>query len=215
LDDTDRQLLRVFARDRLGIEVDEKAFDRIAVVTDLLAVWNRRIRLTSARDDVWLVRKHVVDSLACLVVMPPAGAVLDLGSGAGFPGLIVACVRPDLVVTLIDSRQKAVSFLREAIRAAALPAATALCVRAEVAAAAEPRMARSQQVVMSRAIRMDAFLGLAMPLRAGGGLVVSMQTPNIDADTATRAGALHGLELTRVFDYELPSGESRRLLVWR
>jgi len=214
LDKADPELLRQFGAERFGIDLDDQAMGRIEAFVGTLELWNRRIRLTGERDDALLVRKHVADSLACLTVMPPEGPVLDLGSGAGFPGIVIACTRPDLDVTLLDSRQKAVSFLREVIRTAGLSRTQAIAMRAEDAARDEAIGGR-QQAVTSRAIRMDVFLRLAVPLRAPAGLLVSMQTPSVGREEAARTGQAYGLTVDRVIDYRLPSGENRRLIVWR
>lgn len=214
MDGEDRTLLRDFARDPLCRDLGEDALARIDRFLVLLDVWNPRIRLTGERDRAVLVRKHTADSLACLSVLPDSGRILDLGSGAGFPGAVVACVRLDLDVILLDSRQKAVSFLAEVVRTVPLPRARAVAMRAEDAAR-EPGIGGCQHVVMSRAVRMEVFVPLAKSLLAPGGLVVSMQTPRVEAKAAARIGKLHGLEVVQVFDYRVPSGESRRLIVWR
>lgn len=214
MDSADRDLLRSFARDRLGLDLGDAFTAAIDRFLDLLGVWNPRIRLTGERNPRVLVKKHVADSLACLAIMPSAGRVLDLGSGAGFPGVVVACARPDLDMLLLDSRQKAVSFLGEVIRTVPLARTRAVAMRAEDAVR-DPGIGGRQQVVTARAVRMDVFVRLAKPLLAPGGLAVSMQTPQVEGEAAARIGARHGLEVARIVDYELPSGERRRLVAWR
>ena len=109
-------LLRTAAR-TLGVDVGHDALERLVRFLDLLAVWNRRIHLTGQRDLASLIRAHAIDSLAPAPHLPSTGLVVDVGSGAGFPGIVLGCLRPDLQFVLIESRRRRASFLREAIRA--------------------------------------------------------------------------------------------------
>jgi 16S rRNA (guanine527-N7)-methyltransferase len=214
VDEREQALLDRLSCEVHGLHLEPVATARVGRFLDLLEVWNPRLRLTGDRDRPTLLRKHVVDALACVRLLPDAGAVLDVGTGAGFPGVVLACIRPDLDVTLLDSRERAVSFLGEAARAIPLPRARALCLRAEEAAN-RPEVVRRQTLVVSRAIRLDAFLGWAAPLLASDGQAVAMQTPRLDRRTAEKCAARHGLRVLELHDYRLPDGEARRLVVFR
>jgi len=194
----------------LGVELDPDTVGRLDRFLGLLEVWNRRIRLTGERDRKRLIEKHLIDSLAPVAHLPAHGTVVDIGSGAGFPGIILACVRPDLDVALVESRRRPTSFLREVIRTIPLPATRAFESRAEEAVQ-NPALSRRAAVVIARAIPLDAFLGLAAPLLAPRGQAIAMQTPR----TARAAASGHGLELARRRDYRLPGGAPRTLLVFR
>jgi len=197
----------------LGVHLDAASIDRIGRFIDRLEIWNRRSHLTGDRDRSVLVRKHAVDSLAVVSELPASGTVVDIGSGAGFPGLVIGCSRPELALVLIESRRKPASFLSDALRSIPLPEARVLQIRAEDAGRDE-LLAGGVAAVVSRAVRLDVFLPLAASLVASGGRVVAMQTPAIQEDGASRVGAPHGLELSRVRDYALPDGERRRLLTF-
>ena len=197
----------------LAIAVDAESLARIGRFIDLLDVWNRRIRLTGDRDRRTLVRKHTVDSLAVVSELPARGIVADIGSGGGFPGLVLGCVRPDLSLRLIESRRRPASFLAEAIRTIPLPGATVIGTRAEEAGR-DPAVAGRSDLVVSRAVRLETFLPPTMSLVAPRGLVIAMQTPGVEVDHARETGLLYGLELSRHRDYRLPDGERRRLLVF-
>ena len=98
----------------LGMSLAPAQFDQFSRYLTELDVWNRRTNLTGTRDPRELVTHHVLDSLACDVVLqglPDATEVADLGSGAGFPGVPLAIARPDLRVTLIEPRGKRAAFL--------------------------------------------------------------------------------------------------------
>jgi 16S rRNA (guanine527-N7)-methyltransferase len=197
----------------LGVSLDNGSVERIGRFIARLALWNRHSRLTGDRDRRVLVRKHAVDSLAVLPHLPVSGVVVDVGSGAGFPGLVLGCVRPDLELRLIESRRRPASFLSDAIRSIPLPAARVLDVRAEDAAR-NPSLAGCAGVVLSRAIRLDAFLPMACPLVRSGGLVIAMQTPSLGEEVAGKVAEPYRLELAAVRDYRLPGGERRRLVIF-
>jgi 16S rRNA (guanine527-N7)-methyltransferase len=201
-------------REAFGVHLDPAALSRIERFLDLLVLWNQRLRLTGARDRATLVSKHVIDSVSCVPLLPTEGRALDVGTGAGFPGAVLSCVRPDVDMTLLDARQRPVSFLREVIRELPLPHTRAVAMRAEEAGT-DPALARGQMLVTCRALRIDAFLSLARPLLAPGGLAVSMQTPHLEPKSAEAIAREHGFELVDLRDYRLPDGEPRRLVLAR
>ena len=192
---------------QLGVEIDQDAIARVDRFLGLLLEWNQRFNLTGERDQGALVRRHVVDSAAPIPWLPQRGLIIDVGSGAGFPGIILSCLRPDLELVLIESRRRPTSFLREAIRGIPLPNARALEMRAEDAAR-EPGVADQAAAVISRAIRLPLFLTLAAPLVSQTGSVIAMQTPR----TAANIPDVEGLALRERRSYCLPDGEERVLL---
>jgi 16S rRNA (guanine527-N7)-methyltransferase len=90
---------------------------KLSIYLELLLKWNARTNLTAIRDPEEIVRRHFGESLfAALHLAPEANTVLDFGSGAGFPGLPIAILRPEISVTLAESQNKKSTFLREAVR---------------------------------------------------------------------------------------------------
>ncbi len=114
---TTESLLRQGAR-RLGIDLDQDSVSRLSLYCDELERWNRRINLVARRTGRQeMLEKHFLDSLTLLPLLDRRGAgLLDVGSGAGFPGLVLAAAAPDLQVTLVEPRQKRVVFLRHVVR---------------------------------------------------------------------------------------------------
>ena len=200
-------LLREIAA-RFDVKLDAGTLERVERFLELLTLWNRRIRLTGERDLSLILRKHVADSLAPVACLPDAGLVVDIGSGAGFPGIILACLRPDLELVLIESRRRRVSFLRETIRQARLPRARAVEARAEDVVA-DAEIAGRARVVVGRAIRLEKFLALAAPFVEPNGVAIAMQTPR--SATGGIAGTPALLPAGRR-EYRLPEGECRTLL---
>jgi 16S rRNA (guanine527-N7)-methyltransferase len=212
VDESDLQDLVDHCARAYGVSLDDDQLGRIGKFLDVLDTWNRRLRLTGDRDRRTLLRKHVADAVACVPLVPDAGTFVDVGTGAGFPGAVVACVRPDVITTLVDARHRPVSFLGEVIRTVPLGRTRAVALRAEDAAV-DPTIAGTQQVVTSRAVRFDRFVPLARPLLAPGGRIVSMQTPASDRAFATEVARRVGLQLLELRDYRLPDGEERRLVI--
>ena len=94
----------------------EQLVAQLSTYLDLLLKWNARTNLTAIRDSEEIVRRHFGESLFVAAHLPDCATLLDLGSGAGFPGLPIQLARPALLVTLAESQNKKASFLREVVR---------------------------------------------------------------------------------------------------
>ena len=172
----DWQELRSWSRRVAGLELPDAALDQLRRYVDLLTIWNRKVSLVaSAKPSVVLV-KHVADSLFAAAHCRDAGAVMDLGSGAGFPGLVVALISPSTRVTLIEARGKKVSFLEEVCRVLALGNAEPIHGRIE-AVAGEERHCGAYDLVTSRALAdVDALRDFAAPFLRPGGRLLAMRS---------------------------------------
>ena len=206
--------LLVAAGAGLGVDVGPDTLARLTKFLHLLDTWNRRIRLTGERDPRTLVRKHVVDSLAPVPLLPARGPVLDIGAGGGFPGIVLGCCRPDLALVLVEPRRRPRSFLAEAAREIPLPNTRAVEARGEDLVS-ETSVAGKVTLAIARALRLELFLALAAPLLAPDGVAVAMQTPRTTPAAASTAAAAVGLALRESREYELPDGDARRLLLFQ
>jgi 16S rRNA (guanine527-N7)-methyltransferase len=100
----------------IGVDLTTFQLDQFMSFLNLLDTWNRHINLTGLRSWREIIGKHFLDSLTPLPYLPAAARILDLGSGAGFPGIPIKIARPVQSVTLIEASTKKVSFLKEAVR---------------------------------------------------------------------------------------------------
>lgn len=141
------------------LAIDDHRLDRLQVFIDLLRCWQARLNLVSAAslNDVW--RRHVLDSAQLAAHLPqPSPSIIDLGSGAGFPGLVLAIIS-DAPVTLVESDQRKATFLREAARLTDTPV-TVANRRAETL----PGLLRADVVTARAVAPLPRLLRLAQPL---------------------------------------------------
>ena len=142
----------------------------------LLVQWNRVQRLTSYRWPADIAEKLFLDSLLFLRWVPPgAGRLLDLGAGAGIPGLPLKIVKPEIALTLVEARRRRASFLTVVVRELALEGVSVLAGRAENLLEADPGLRASFDAVLTRAAApLPSILPLAMAfLRPGGRFIAS------------------------------------------
>jgi 16S rRNA (guanine527-N7)-methyltransferase len=186
----------------------------LAFATELLK-WNQKVNLTAITAPREVVDKHLLDSLAVLPEIGGARSLLDLGAGAGLPGIPLALARPDLEVTLVESIAKKVGFMKHAIALLKLsPRVKATQGRAGGDPAAE-RLPTVECVVSRALMDVGPWLKLAAPYLAPGGRVLAMlgQAPT---EAVLRQDARSaGLTLSSLRHYRLPlSGDPRAVAVF-
>lgn len=192
----------------------EAAFDAYALE---LAAWNAHTNLTAitAVEDVRV--RHFLDSLTVLAALPiAAGAhVVDVGTGAGFPGLPMRIARPDLRLTLIEATGKKLDFCRHVAATLNLEHVQFVHARAEEAGRM-PALREKGDVVVARAVaRLPALLEYLLPLARVGGVAVAMKgrTAADEARDSTRALRLLGGRVRDLREFTLPGIEESHTLV--
>jgi 16S rRNA (guanine527-N7)-methyltransferase len=155
----------------MGIALDADAQALLVDYLRLIEKWNKVHNLTAIREPDQMVVLHLLDSLSLLPHLGSARTVLDVGSGAGLPGIPLAISRPDLALTLLDSSHKKATFLRQAKSELGLANVEVVCERAE-----QWHPARGFDVVVSRAFAdLADFVGQAGHLVAPGGAILAMK----------------------------------------
>jgi 16S rRNA (guanine527-N7)-methyltransferase len=202
----------------LGLKLPPATLERLIVYLEELQVWNARTNLTGMKTPRDIVIKHFLDSLAVLQFVDRAPSLIDLGSGAGFPGLVLKLALPALKLTLVESRQKKAAFLEYLVSRLKLAGVEVVQIHLTPSLARkwEPKV----EVVVSRAaFLLPRLLELAAPLLAPGGLLMALKSVNLaglELETAGSAGALLGLGSLEQHKYHLPiSGEPRLLVMTR
>jgi 16S rRNA (guanine527-N7)-methyltransferase len=136
-------------------------------------------------DRLW--ERHLLNSAALRDWLPETGVVLDLGSGAGLPGVVVALLRPDLTVVLLEPLLRRASFLSEVVADLALPSTTVVRARAEDYARTHPE---SVDTVLARAVApLDRLVGWAAPLIRPGGFLLALKGETVSGELASAADA--------------------------
>ncbi len=138
----------------------------------MLVDWNGRMNLTAITDPEGVFSKHFCDSLAALPYIPEGAALIDVGTGAGFPGVPLKIVRPDLKLTLLDSLNKRILFLNELLSELGIAAET-VHLRAEEAGR-DPAFRERFDVATTRAVtRLPVLVELTVPLLKTGGISIA------------------------------------------
>jgi 16S rRNA (guanine527-N7)-methyltransferase len=185
--------------------------DRFA---DRLLAWNRKVNLTSITAPVEVAEKHLVDSLRLLPHVAAARTLLDVGSGAGLPGVPLACARGDLAVTCCDSVAKKVAFVK-AVAAELAVDVRAVAVRAEGDPEGE-KLPRADAVVSRALAEPEAWVPLGARYLAEGGVLLAMLGRDADDGKLEELGRASGLALETLDRYELPLSRSARAIArWR
>jgi 16S rRNA (guanine527-N7)-methyltransferase len=197
----------------LGVALDDAALRRLAAYVERLLAWNRKVNLTAVTDPAAVAELHLVDCLALLRTLGEPRTALDVGSGAGLPGVVLAVARPSLTVTCCDAVAKKVSFVK-AVAAELDLAVTARAVRAEGDPAREglPRC----DAVVSRAFADPArWLPLGRRYLAEGGRLFAMLGREADEAALRALAGAEGLALVALDRFTLPrSGAARAVAVF-
>jgi 16S rRNA (guanine527-N7)-methyltransferase len=195
----------------LGLVLGDQTLLQFESYLRTLLLWRRRLSLISTADPRRIVSNHVIDSLHVVPFVKPGFRVVDLGSGAGFPGIPLAIVCPGAKVELVESRRKKASFLREAVRNARLDNVDVIEARAEALGSST---LGACEVVVSRALwRISTFLEMSHNLLKTGGVAIAMKGPKGLVEEA--ACRRDGFSAPQIVAYRLGGGESRALVIYR
>lgn len=203
------------AAQELGIPLNRKAVPLFEAYYRELITWNRKINLTRITEEREVYFNHFLDSLLPERFIPRQIRMVDIGSGAGLPGIPLKIIRPDISVTLIDSVFKKVAFQRQVIRRLNLRAISAQQARIREGT----RLTGVFDLCISRAFAsLQSFLSVARPLVSPGGILIAMKGPRfLDEIRETEACAdSSGLSLEAVEEFVLPyTGHHRAVIVFR
>lgn len=184
-------------------ELQHRLVERLSVHLELCIAWTKRVDLVADASPELLVRRHLLDSICAFAALAEAvpdqltaGPVLDVGSGAGFPGLVLAALSPETSYILLEPREQRATFLKEARRRMALPLVE---VRSERFEQLRLPPARAPRLVVARALgNYQQYERVAFSLLAHGGAAAVLAGPSF-----AQLGA-------RILDYELPEGGDHR-----
>lgn len=198
----------------MGLPAGGAVLSRFRAFYEALSAANAVMNLTAIEGEDETARLHFLDSAAALLPFPMAGkAVVDVGTGAGFPGLPMKLLCPEMALTLLDSREKRAGFLNGACARLGLGDVACVCARAEEWV--ETRRESFDFAVARAVARLNILSELCLPYVKQGGAFLALKGPAAAGELAEaeRALAVLGGAMERVFEYSLPGGEARHNIV--
>src|SRR5579875_2837699 len=204
---------------KLDLDLSEQPIEQLLLYREELLEWNTRINLTAITEPEEVLIKHFLDSLSLLSVYDsPDARLLDIGAGAGFPGLVLKIVRPRWRVTLLEATGRKVMFMQHMIEMLQLEDVVAVHGRAEELGHRTGYRAAFDVVTARAVAALPALLEYAAPFCRVGGRIILPKKGDIAQELAQgkRAAALVGAALETDAPVNLPGlDDGRRLLVWR
>lgn len=210
-------LLAAYASEH-GITVTPEQEEKFRIYARLLVEWNEKINLTTVTDPEGIAAKHFLDSILILKYfdLPRGETVIDIGTGAGFPGVPLKIMRPDLKLTLLDGLNKRLIFLAELLKVLGL-SADLVHARAEEAARQKQHRMKYGFASARAVAAMPVLCEYCLPFLKKGGVFAAMKGPDAGKElkSAQKAISLLGCEVIRSESYTLPAGDGRSLFLIR
>lgn len=203
--------------DKKGIAYTEDTLNKLEKYATLLVEWNEKINLTAITDPKGIVIKHFLDCALLLdkVDLKQNAKVIDVGTGAGFPGLVLKIFRPDIKLTLLDGLNKRLVFLREVADQLCLSDVETVHHRAEEAGQ-KPNFRESFDLVTARAVaKQNLLYEYCLPLCKIGGTFCAMKGPSAEEEVkeSLAAGKLLGGDKPKVLCETLTGEEVRTFII--
>ncbi|MBR5152141.1 MAG: 16S rRNA (guanine(527)-N(7))-methyltransferase RsmG [Clostridia bacterium] len=202
---------------QLKLSVSETQLSQFSAYSSLLKEWNEKMNLTAIVDDDGIAVKHFLDSILPLahIQVPEGASLADVGTGAGFPGVPLKLMRPDLSVTLIDSLRKRIGFLETVCETLSLNQVT--CIHGRAEELGKDKAYREQfDILVSRAVaNLKALSEYCLPFVKTGGLFVALKADDVEQelqDAKAMIGTLGG-KVEDIIKAPLPMSEMTRTLV--
>ncbi len=200
----------------IGIELDKAALDRFDKYAELLVETNKTLNLTAITEPDEIVYKHFIDSLSLLTcVEPQKGArVIDVGTGAGFPGVVLLIARPDLKITLLDGTNKRLVFIENVLNEIGLNA-DIVHMRAELAGK-DGKFREKYDLVTARAVaNLNTLSEYCMPFVKIGGIFAPMKSSktNEELENARSAIKLLGGKIKEIKSFDIKNCGERHIII--
>ena len=209
-----KDLLQNYIKD-YKITLTENQYEQFQKYFELLAEWNKKMNLTAITDESGVALKHFADSLSLLnfVDIPQNSSLADVGTGAGFPGVVLKIARPDIKLTLIDSLNKRLVFLGEVCAQLGIEAEL-IHSRAEDGARDE-KLRESFDFAVSRAVaRMNVLSEYCLPYVKVGGAFCAMKGAQANEEFKESLNAINTLggKLEKKYFFVLPENGGERAI---
>lgn len=200
---------------QLQINLNENQIEQFYQYMELLVEWNKKMNLTAIIEPNEIILKHFIDSLTINNYLKQAETILDIGTGAGFPGIPLKIVEKEKKITLLDSLNKRIQFLQVVIQTLKLEKIEAIHGRAEEFIKQEAKR-EVYDIVVSRAVaRLNILLEYMLPFTKIGGKCICMKAIDIQEELqeAEKAMKLLGGEIEKVDTISLPGSDIKRNII--
>lgn len=209
-------LMKIAAND-VGLELTETQYEQFIKYMRLVQEWNEKINLTAITEDEEFIKKHFIDCMKAFKsdAIKNAKTIIDVGTGAGFPGVPIAILHPNAQITLLDSLNKRINFLNLVVRELGLKNVTTIHSRAEDGAR-NPQLREKFDIATSRAVANMAVLSeFCMPYVKKGGYFVALKGPSIDEELENGSNAIKilGGELKEIIEISIEETDLKHNIV--
>ncbi|MBE7015889.1 MAG: 16S rRNA (guanine(527)-N(7))-methyltransferase RsmG [Ruminococcaceae bacterium] len=189
--------------DALEIDVNNEKIEQLITYAHELVEWNEKINLTAICDDFGIATKHFLDSATPLLTQYVTGKVIDVGTGAGFPGLVLKILKPEIELTLLDSLNKRINFLKDVSKKIGTEAEF---VHARAEDGGRTHRAKYDTVVSRAVANMTVLSELCLPFLKVGGYFLALKGPLADEELEDAKKAIYvlGGEVIDVFSAKIP-----------
>ena len=201
--------------DKLGISLSNLQLEALDIYTEMLVDWNTRMNLTGITDSDGIMTRHLEDSmtLLCSVDIAENASVIDVGTGAGFPGMVLKIVRPDIQLTLLDSLNKRITFLNTVAMQLNLKI-DSLHMRAEEGGK-KSAYREKFDIACARAVAdLRVLSEYCMPYVSVGGMFIAMKGPDVqnEIDLARQGIGTLGGKVINCKELSLSDGSHRSII---
>lgn len=207
--------LIVNGSEKLNIHLADAQVKQLEEYARLLVEWNEKINLTAITDDEGIATKHFLDSMTALCTGRVKGRVIDVGTGAGFPGLVLKIANPEIELTLLDSLNKRINFLRTVCEKLDIQGTE--CVHARAEDGGRNKLYRGQfDTIVSRAVaRLSVLCEWCLPFLRQGGYFLALKGPLAEEELKEAQRAIHilGGKLEEVFEADIPFTDLRHKII--
>ena len=195
-----------------GITISHKQLEQLKNYQERVLEINKYMNLTTITHSIDFAIKHIIDSLTVLHLLPDKHSctLVDVGTGAGFPGMIIGIMRPDLQITLMDSLRKRIFFLQETTTILGLTNITCVHARAE-----EYKKGKFDICTARAVAKLDKLINYALPLLEPNGIFLAMKGPDVTQEIEDAKIALkkHNAVINRVEKFEIAQGLVHSIVV--
>lgn len=202
--------------EQYGVHLSEEQLRQLDCYAEMLVDWNTRMNLTGITDSQGVMIRHFEDSMAMLqfVVIPQGGSLIDVGTGAGFPGMVLKIARPDIQLTLLDSLNKRILFLEAVAKEIGADVQT-VHLRAEEGGKM-PKFREKYDIACARAVsNLRELSEYCLPYVRKGGKFIAMKGPDAgeELDAARPAIGTLGGKVCLMEEYRISDGSGRTIVM--